>query len=415
MENTNQRGLPKDGGADRVHNGAVNLQSILGSTTKEDFIRDYWGQRFLHQEGCPGRFGCLFGWDQLNSILETHQLQSPQLLLVQNGKPIAPSLYLHSRGPGAPPRIKSRDLMKCLAKGATLVLNHIDEIDPALRDLASNIEDELWVPTSVNLYGAWRREPGFDLHWDIQETLILQISGRKSWRVYNPTRLHPLKEDVVNAEVPTGSPVWEGSLSDGDILYMPRGWWHVAISTDEPSLHLTVTVQPYSGYQFLGWLVDQLRIEPVVRMDVPHLARLEEQRKYVEKLFDVISQHCANDLLERFLRDFDSKIVSRPRFTLPNVASSTAMDLHAGSLIYLETGRRLGLPTRDQNGKVEFVANHLRWKCSSALLPALALLHKGRPRRVSELHSVLNIPEGLHELKMLLVALAAEGVIAIRD
>ena len=38
------------------------------------------------------------------------------------------------------------------------------------------------------------------------------------------------------------APLWEGMLEDGDLLYIPRGWWHVATPLDEPTLHLTVGV-----------------------------------------------------------------------------------------------------------------------------------------------------------------------------
>ena len=48
-------------------------------------------------------------------------------------------------------------------------------------------------------------------------------------------------------------------LEAGDLLYIPRGWWHVAMPLDEPTLHLTVGVNNLTGADFLRWFADRLR------------------------------------------------------------------------------------------------------------------------------------------------------------
>ena len=173
---------------------------------------------------------------------------------------------------------------------------------------------------SVNLYAGWRTQKGFDLHWDSQDTIILQLDGRKHWKVYRPTRLHPLKQDVEKPSEPKEDPVWDGILENGEMIYMPRGWWHVAYPLDEPSLHLTVTIVPAHGSQLLKWFVEQLKKHPEVRMDVPHLADAEEQQRYLGRLRSLLIESWSDDLLDQFLADLDAKASARPHIRLPEGA-----------------------------------------------------------------------------------------------
>ena len=117
--------------------------------------------------------------------------------------------------------------------------------------LAESLERVFRVRIQVNAYAGWRTSHGFDLHWDDHDVFILQIAGRKKWKVYGMTRKYPLARDVEPATDKPDTPLWEGMLEDGDLLYIPRGWWHVATPLDEPTLHLTVGVNNPNGADLL--------------------------------------------------------------------------------------------------------------------------------------------------------------------
>ena len=80
------------------------------------------------------------------------------------------------------------------------------------------------------------------------------------------------------------TPLWEGMLNDGDMLYIPRGWWHVATPLDEPTLHLTVGVNNPTGADLLSWFVDRLRASEDVRRDLPLFGRAEDQTALMDRL-----------------------------------------------------------------------------------------------------------------------------------
>ena len=81
------------------------------------------------------------------------------------------------------------------------------------------------------------------MHHDTHDVLCLQVEGEKRWLVYAPLLELPLKHQKYTAEMgDPGEPLMDVTMRAGDTLYLPRGWLHQAMTSDEPSLHLTVGV-----------------------------------------------------------------------------------------------------------------------------------------------------------------------------
>ena len=235
--------------------GVGSLGRILEPHAPEEFLASSWGVRLLHVRGRAGRFSDLMPWPRLNEILRRHRLDFPRLRLVRDGRPAPVSSFLKhvtgGRGRTNIPRLKTDELAKQLREGATLVLDAVDELSEPVEELAEGLELLFHEHVQVNLYAGWQTSRGFDLHLDDHDVFILQVAGRKRWSVYGMTRPYPLVNDVEKAQKPTHEPLWEGTLEDGDLLYIPRGWWHVAEALAEPTVHLTVGVHNRTGLDFL--------------------------------------------------------------------------------------------------------------------------------------------------------------------
>ena len=182
-------------------------------------------------------------------MLQQHRLTPPRLKLYKDGQPLDPSQYLTPAMFGVP-RVDAGRLVLSLAQGASLILDDVQEMAPHVRDVMGAFQDALQTDAFANLYAGWHNNKAFSRHWDPQEAIVLQLAGRKRWRVFHPTRPNPLQND--DAPPPTVPPVWEGTLNDGDVLYIPRGWWHEAFPLGEPSLHLTVSLTPPTALDYLG-------------------------------------------------------------------------------------------------------------------------------------------------------------------
>lgn len=122
------------------------------------------------------------------------------------------------------------------------------EIHPAVGAAAEGLERFLGTSVQANAYASWTDREGFGLHWDDHDVVVIQVHGSKRWRLYGSTREAPTFRDVESPERPEGGPVADIVLSPGDVLYLPRGWWH-AVTADQGTepLHLTFGMVPHTG------------------------------------------------------------------------------------------------------------------------------------------------------------------------
>jgi ribosomal protein L16 Arg81 hydroxylase len=308
-----------------------SLKDIIAPLSEEEFLSSYWTRSFTHFPGTPGRFEGLYSWEHLNHVLEEHRLIPGRLRLSRNAKPIETTQYLY--GPGDY-RLRSTEFVKQLANGATLILNHADETYSPLRDLASTLERFFRATVVVNLYAGWKTDPGFTMHFDDQDTFILQVYGRKQWQVWTPTRQHPLRPDIEPVPKPEGTPCWEGILNDGEALFMPRGWWHVAYPLNEPCLHLTVSIVSHTGVDFLKWVAEQMRVSVDVRNNLPVHGSQAEQDSYLDTLRQQIEQLLVPGILEKFLSSWEARRLQRPDFILPFLGADTSLAAASKELLY---------------------------------------------------------------------------------
>lgn len=153
--------------------------------------------------------------------------------------------------------------------GASLSLrNSATRLDPRLAGLARTLEMRLGVNAEVNLY--WTEAgspPGFRPHWDSQDIFVFQLRGAKRWVVYGPPQhLLPYEKDKpsnwARTPPPQSEPILNATLRSGDVLYIPRGFYHsVEPLRDTPSLHATVAsiTEAFSRAELLRLVVDPSR------------------------------------------------------------------------------------------------------------------------------------------------------------
>ena len=112
-----------------------------------------------------------------------------------------------------------------------------------------HLEAFLGHPAQLNAYFTPRHSQGLPVHHDTHDVFVLQVSGRKRWLVSDPVWELPLKHQrYERAMGAPGETVLDVVLEAGDTLYLPRGWMHEALTSDEDSLHLTV------GVNVVPWL-----------------------------------------------------------------------------------------------------------------------------------------------------------------
>ncbi|MDT5157411.1 MAG: hypothetical protein QOH51_1768 [Acidobacteriota bacterium] len=395
--------------------GVESLAEILEPCAPEEFLDSFWGVNVLHVGGRAGRFARMMPWGRLSKILRRHRLDFPRLRLVRDGKPLPVASYLrHTTGARQKisiPRLKSVELTRYLREGATLVLDAVDELCEPVEELARNLELFFREHVQVNLYAGWQTSRGFDLHWDDHDVFILQVAGRKKWSVYGQTRPFPLVNDVLKAEKPAHAPLWEGTLEDGDLLYIPRGWWHVAEPLAEPTLHLTVGVHNRTGLDLLRWLTERVRACETLRRDLPRFASQAERAAHVARLREEFLAAWDDSLLEKFYEDLDAKAESRTRFELPWIATPGAEPPAPDAFVRLLAPRPLKLEA--VGGVVEFECMRRRWRFVEDALLVLRPLSKRRLCTVAELCEAARGRLQPETVRAFVAELARHGLVAV--
>ena len=159
------------------------------------------------------------------------------------------------------------------AEGATLVLQSVHRMHPPVARFCRDLAAELGHATQCNAYITPAGDAqGFDHHHDTHDVFVLQVSGRKRWIVHPPVLELPLPSQPQAGShlVPEGAePLLDVELEAGDCLYLPRGYVHAALTTDEHSVHLTVGVLSTTWYDVLGDAVTLAAQEPAFRDALP--------------------------------------------------------------------------------------------------------------------------------------------------
>lgn len=155
-------------------------------------------------------------------------------------------------------------------QGFTVNINDVEERHAPVRELARSLSTTFGCMVKVNVYLTPADAAAFPLHLDTHDVLVLQLEGKKAWRVYAPSFPWPTKTQRPKTEIPrdtVGAPLEDLVLEAGDVLYVPRGFGHEVCTQNQSSLHVTVGIHSFT---FLDLIEKSLEI---VGWDVPRLRR----------------------------------------------------------------------------------------------------------------------------------------------
>ncbi|WP_159942470.1 MULTISPECIES: JmjC domain-containing protein [unclassified Nocardiopsis] len=268
----------------------------------------------------------LLTFDDLNRLLATCSPEPPRLRLHRNGSPVPVERYTESATSSRTARrvVRPEALYRELRAGASLVLDGLDRMHPPVGEAADDLMRLVRERAQANLYLIWGESRGFDTHWDDHDTVIVQVEGTKHWQVHGPgSRPYPMKNDVDHAHTPPRDAdgelhtVWEGVLRPGQVIHVPRGWWHTVTGTGEVSMHLTFGFTRATGVEWADALVRRLFGEEVFRRDLPRFAEPEVRRKHQGELVARLVELAEETDLDGFLAERDARFPRRTSFSLP--------------------------------------------------------------------------------------------------
>jgi ribosomal protein L16 Arg81 hydroxylase len=292
-----------------------------------------------------------------------------------------------------------------------MIMDGVQDVAPSILDLTASFEEALSCTCAANLYAGWRTQKGFNVHWDAHEVFVLQLSGRKRWQVFAPTRIDPLTDDIETASPPKAPPIWEGILGDGDVLYLPRGYWHVAYPLDEPSLHMTWSAHTFTGVEFLQWWIRTLRRHPEARRSLTGLKDPKARKAYAAKLVDFLVASTQDDPLEQFLRAQQGVRRPRPRIRLPQAPVEQNAPLRPESTIRLANHSALFIEREAGEPLAKFSVNGSYWYIRPEFVAAFQRLSGAQSVGLAELAATVSDKSLVPMLHSTIDAFAGAGLL----
>ncbi|MDQ3611656.1 MAG: cupin domain-containing protein [Actinomycetota bacterium] len=255
------------------------LGSALARCSSVDtatFAAEHWSRSPLlsRAKQLPTSFEDLLSVNDVDELVADRALRTPFFRTVSGGGGLPTPTRTVTAGSRRIGDVVDGDgLATQYAGGATLVLQSLHRMHPPVARFCRELAAELGHATQCNAYVTpGGQHQGFDFHHDTHDVFVLQVSGRKRWIVHEPVLHLPLASQAeagAHLVAEGADPLLDIELETGDALYLPRGYVHAAVTTDEHSVHLTVGVLSTTWYDVLNDAVSLAGNEPAFRDALP--------------------------------------------------------------------------------------------------------------------------------------------------
>jgi bifunctional lysine-specific demethylase and histidyl-hydroxylase MINA len=257
--------------------GFADLLAPLGP---EEFARDVQGKKPVHVPGAsPDKFAFAMSWDLLNGLLDQSGLWTPQTLNLALDKTVLPVGDYTRDGvgrDGRPMPVVDFDKVRAhIARGASLVLNEVETLTPGMKRIAEVLAREPGGKVQANLYCSWRQRQAFDVHFDTHDVFAMQIAGEKVWRIYQRHFKDPINHPAFKQidqrahEANKGALLMEVTMRPGDLIYIPRGFYHEALAETGATVHVSFSVVTMIGLDVISLLFEHAVRDEVFRATLP--------------------------------------------------------------------------------------------------------------------------------------------------
>ncbi|MBX9701133.1 MAG: cupin domain-containing protein [Acetobacteraceae bacterium] len=259
---------------------SMTLAELLAPMTPEQFFAEYHDRQPLHVRGDPAKFAAVLSWRGINRLLDmTHAWTAHSLQIVLDGTPVPAEQYCAravgrdaNEGLMQPVAAKVQDWVK---RGASLVLNDVDSLTPGLRAVSEALEGANLGKAQANVYISWQSHKAFPAHFDTHDVWAVQVEGEKIWNIWEGRAewpiAHPAFRNLPQAQHEQAKRGLRAKvhLRTGDLLYLPRGWYHDALAEAPASVHIAYGVHAPLGMDVLNMLLERAMGDVEFRKPLP--------------------------------------------------------------------------------------------------------------------------------------------------
>ncbi|XP_074853215.1 ribosomal oxygenase 1 [Carettochelys insculpta] len=220
---------------------------LIAPISPQRFFEQNWERKpLLIQRHNPAYYQGLFSTSTFDAILRDNDVQFGVNLDVTSY--VDGKRETHNPNGRALPAV----VWDFYKNGCSLRMLNPQAFSTTVWHFLSILQEQFGSMAGANTYLTPAGTQGFAPHYDDIEAFVIQLEGKKHWRVYGPrddTEVLPQLSSCNFAQEEIGEPILETILQAGDLLYFPRGFIHQGdCLPDAHSLHITV-----SSYQRNAW------------------------------------------------------------------------------------------------------------------------------------------------------------------
>ncbi|MFV2091964.1 MAG: JmjC domain-containing protein [Hyphomicrobiales bacterium] len=274
---------------------ALSFAKLIEPLGEKEFFADYFGKRYVHLPGNTARTEAVMDWAQLSQILSMTSVWTPATVrIVLDGNHVPAEQYCAATlGPGGQnqQRPDPDKVQGWIRRGASMVLNDIDELAPGIKAVASELERVTGGHNQANLYFSMRQRKAFGPHFDHHDVFALHCAGEKVWRIFKGREDAPINHPMFNWSneafaKAAGEIVEEITMRPGDMLYLPRGVYHDALASENGAVHIAFGVTMPKLLDVLPLVWEKAVSSAILRADLPRFADDKTIGKALEKMAD---------------------------------------------------------------------------------------------------------------------------------
>ncbi|XP_011303918.1 bifunctional lysine-specific demethylase and histidyl-hydroxylase NO66 [Fopius arisanus] len=248
---SNSKVLPDDKANDEREEILNNINPLEEATTlfnwlihpvvSDDFFKNHWEKAPLHiKRNSSSYYRLLMTNSQIDDILRRYHI-----LFTKN---LDLTAYVNGKRETYNPEGRARPsvVWDYYSNGCSVRMLNPQTFIPKLHNLNASLQEFFHCFVGANFYLTPPGSQGFAPHYDDIEAFILQIEGKKRWRLYKPRNVSEFlprysSKNFDSSEI--GQPILDVVLSAGDFLYFPRGTIHQGETLEDAhSLHVTLSV-----------------------------------------------------------------------------------------------------------------------------------------------------------------------------
>ena len=260
----------------------MNFADFIAPVPVQKFLDETFDRKPLHipAEGAAAKERAgLLPWARLNALLAiAGHWREQNVKLVLNGVAVPPEQYLdYVGGLGGERRADPGKIESMLSLGASLVADSVENSLIEVKRVTTMLSDQFLGTSGANAYCSFHGIQAFNSHYDLHDVFAVHCEGEKVWRIYRNREPDPVEQNAgpdAQAEIDEikGPVLMEVRMRPGDLLYIPRGYYHDALASSEASLHVTFSVARHTG-RILFRILEELAMS-----DAPFRAYLPDCR-----------------------------------------------------------------------------------------------------------------------------------------